>query len=385
MKRTALLLFLFSASLLGLAGGASADTCSCHIYVRSVYRWIDPWWGLECTGHCGHAHVGSSCDWAHTAGCGAMIGTVRIRHSNGSTIKNLDCPDDHQTCFRGPSGCDDGGTWGNICNADVWHCAPGGYSQGKFDCNALSDSARIHQTYTPSAVFAGACGTNWFNVLEHIVENDVGCCDDPMGYINVSAWTAEGYSSTFLSGGDQNCNGGSQGGVYPFCGKFGATLEVESFCSTTYGESGGGGGGGGGENPPPPRAAAVLNAELEKGIEEQRQALAASLPRRERQLAATPRHVVEAEVAERARKLGMRASAKSLTNLLVETAAAELARDRCRVDHPGEQAPACGDLERRLEQLDDVFQKLSGGVGIREFRSGSTGPPPEPVAPAPRH
>lgn len=102
--------------------------------------------------------------------------------------------------------------------------------------------------------------------------------------------------------------------------------------------------------------------------------------------AATPRHVVEAEVAERARVLGVQASAQALTNLLADAAIAEIARDRCRVDHPGEETPACSDQERRLEQLDAASQKLSGGVAIRDFRSGSTmyGPPPAPAAPASR-
>ena len=370
MKHIALVLFLLSAAVFGMAGTASADTCTCQIYVSSDYRWMNPWWGLECNEHCGHGYVGSSCDSLHGTGCGAMTGYVRIRHSNGATITNLNCPDNHRTCFRGPSACDDGGSWGNTCSADVWCCIPGGEWDGTWNCNALSDSGSEFQTFTSGAVFPGACGTNWFNVLEFIQEEDPFCCDDPMGYINVSTWTAEGYSTTYLSGGDQNCNGGSQGGVYPYCGSFGATLAVTSICSTTYS----------GSAPPPALESALATRPLQ-GIQEQHEALADSLARRERTLAATPRSVVETEVTERALLLGVKASVPALTDLLVESATAELARDRCQVESSGNSAAACRNLERRLASLNTKFRKLSGGLTIDEFQSGSavTGPP----APAP--
>jgi hypothetical protein len=384
MRRTQLflLLLLLTTTILGLAGTAGADTCTCDIFVYSEYRWMDPWWGLECNNHCGHGYVGSSCDSLHGTGCGAMTGFVRIRHSNGATLTNFDCPDNHFTCFRGPSACDDGGSWGNTCSADIQHCTAGGQGgDGTFDCNALSDSFSTFQSYALDATFAGACGTNWFNVLEFINENDPTCCDDPMGHINVSTWTAEGSTSTYLAGGDQNCNGGSQGGVYPHCGSFGATLRVDSNCFTTVG--GGGGGGGGGEEEPPPPAAATLAARLPAGIEAQRLALADSLDRRERALAATSRTVVEGEVTARALLLGVKAPVAALTDLLEESATAELARDRCQTERSLDAAAACRPLERRLAGLDASFRKLSGGLTVGEFRSGSTltGPPPAPAPP----
>ncbi len=219
---------------------------------------MDPWWGLECDEHCGHGYVGSSCDTAHGEGCGAMTGFVRLRHSTGSTISNRDCPDDHHTCFRGPSACDDGGAWGNACNADIWHCVPGGLGDGSWECNGLGDTLWVHQLSASGVTFAGACGSN----CEH----------------------------------------------------------------------------------------------------------------------------VEAQVAERARALGVAAPLKPLTDLLYQAETAALALDKCRVEHRAEAPPQCRDLERRREQLDGAFSRLAGGVTLQEFRSGSAlqGPPPAPAPPVRR-
>ncbi|MGH7753282.1 MAG: hypothetical protein ACREN5_10735, partial [Gemmatimonadales bacterium] len=314
-----LLLPLLGAGVLGTAADVSADTCTCDIDLWSYSRWMDPWWGLECDEHCGHCYVGSSCDTAHGEGCGAMTGYVRLRYSSGSTIRNRDCPDDHTTCFRGPSACDGGGSWGNVCSADCWHCVPGGFGDGSWECNGLRSTGWVYQLSSYDVVFAGACGTNWFNVLEYINENDPFCCDDPMGYLNVSTWTYAGSATTYLEGGDVNCNGGSQGGVYPHCGHFGATLAVVTSCFTTVSSGGGGGGGGGGDDCGPTR---ICKAQ---GVEEQRFALAESISRRERRMAEAPRERVEAEVAERARILGVNSSVKALTDLLHQAAAAALA------------------------------------------------------------
>lgn len=354
--------------ILGLAAGAGAENCTCNIQVYSTYRWMDPWWGLECNEHCGHGYVGSSCDSLHGAGCGAMTGYVRLRYSNGATISTRNCPDDHETCFRGPSACDDGGSWGNVCSADIWDCKSGGKAGGSWECDGLSDSGWVFQTSRSGVTLAGACGTNWFNVLEFIDENDPFCCDDPMGYINVSAFTAEGTRTVFLAGEDENCNGGSQGGVPPHCGRFGATLAVVTTCA-----SGTGGGGGEEDDPPPPL------------IESERQALAESVERRQRRIAELSMERVNAEVAERARGLGVKAPAPELTETLVDVGLAELDRDECRLTRWEGAEGACRVFERRLDRLAAAFKKLSGGLTPEEFRSGSAlhGPPPDPAAPQP--
>jgi hypothetical protein len=376
MRVAILTALLLAAVVLCPAAGAHADTCTCDIDLWSYSRWMDPWWGLECDEHCGHCYVDSSCDTKHGEGCGAMTGYVRLRYSSGSTIRDRDCPDDHTTvgtCFRGPSACDGGGSWGNVCSADCWDCVPGGYGDGSWECNGLRDTGWVYQLSAYGVVFAGACGTNWFNVLEYINENDPVCCDDPMGYLNVSTWTQAGSATTYLDGSDVNCNGGSQSGVYPHCGSFGATLAVVTSCFTTVG----GGGGGGGEDD-------CGTGKICDAQEEQRLALAESIPRRERTMAETPREDVEAEVAERARALGVNASVTALIELLYRAEAAALARDTCRVEHAGEEPPQCRGLARQLEELDALFGALTGGLTIQEFRSGSAvhGPPPAPAAPA---
>lgn len=366
---------LLGAAILGTAGEARADTCTCDIDLSSTSRWMNPWWALECDEHCGHGYVSSDCDTAHGQGCGAMTGNIKLRYSSGSTFRERGCSDDHWTCFRGPSACDDGGAWGNVCSADIWHCLAGGYGDGSWECNGLTDNTSVYQLGADGVTFAGACGTNWFNVLEFIQEEDPWCCDDAMGHLNVSTWTAEGWSIVYLYPGAQNCNGGSQSGVYPHCGTFGATLAVITNCFTSAGATGGGGGDGGGG----PKS---LGGLPEDEIDQQR-ALADSIARRERKLAETPRNRVESEVTERARSLGVKAAVPELVDLLFEAAIVELDRDRCQVEQP---ATTCADFQRRLGQLDARFKKLSGGVTIRDFRSGATlaGPPPAPAAPAPR-
>lgn len=373
-----LVLLAAGAAILGLAAPAEAATCTCDIEVWSDYRWMDPWWGLECDEHCGHGYVGSDCDTAHGEGCGAMTGFVRLRHPNGATIANRSCPDDHHTCFRGPSACDDGGAWGNACNADILHCVNGGYADGSFDCNALADSTWVYQLTAYGASFPGACGTNWFNVYEFIDENDPWCCDDPMGELNVSMYTAEGFNTTYLYPSAENCNGGSQGGVYPHCGKFGAQLTVFTSCSTTGAAT----------------AAATslpLDARLselgrQRPAEASRQAMIQSLERRERKLASTPREEVEVEVRERAAALGVKAPAARLTDLLHEAEAAAIARDRCQAEAEAATAAACRSFERRLARAEEAFERLAGGVTVGEFRSGSTldGGPPPPAPPPER-
>lgn len=395
-QRLVLAFLLLFGACLAAAGAARADTCTCNIDVLSSYRWMDPWWGLECNGHCGHGYVGASCDTAHGAGCGAMTGYVKLRFSNGNQIKNRNCPDDHRTCFRGPSGCDDGGSWGNVCSADIWRCVSGGESGGAWECNGLADGGLVWQLSATGVTFGGACGSNWFNVLEYIVEHDPWCCDDPMGFVNVSMYTANGTRTTYLSGSDENCNGGSQGGVYPHCGKFGATLAVVTSCYTTTSSGGGGGGGGGGEGEPLPearmsepigaKAQSGPGAALDQARRSSAEALAASLDRRETRLSTVAREEVAQQVAERAYRLGVEAPVTDLMELLAEAETTRLALDRCAVEQgvveTGGDSGACGPIEADLRGVEDRFLLLAGW-SIDEFRSGQPlyRPVPPPAAP----
>lgn len=391
----ALAFLLLFGAFLALAGTAQADTCTCNIDVFSYYRWMDPWWGLECRGHCGHGYVGSSCDTGHGAGCGAMTGYVKLRFSNGNQIANRNCPDDHRTCFRGPSGCDDGGSWGNVCNADIWHCVSGGGSGGSWECNGLADSGLVWQLSATGVRFGGACGTNWFNVLEFIDENDPVCCDDPMGFINVSMYTFNGTGTTYLSGSDQNCNGGSQGGVYPHCGRFGATLAVVTSCYTTTSSGGGGGGGGEGEPLPEVRMSEPIGAKAQSGpdaaLDQARrssaEALAASLDRRQTRLSTVAWEEVARQVAVRAYRLAIEAPVAALMELLSEAETTRLALDRCAVeqgviDAGGGSVDTCGRIEADLQSVEDRFLLLAGR-SLDEFRSGQSlyRPVPPPVVP----
>jgi len=382
VKRVLVFVFLV-LGIVGLAAGSEADdnpvapelksypVCACnYIDVWSTYRWMDPWWGLECNNHCGHGYVGSSCDTAHGAGCGAMTGYVKIRDAVGAEISSRNCPDDHATCFRGPSGCDDGGSWGNTCNADTWHCVPGGNAGGEWDCNSLTDAATVYQSSAVGVVFWDSCGAGYFNVLEKIQEEDPFCCDDFMGYLNANVPTLEGNWVTYVGTGDTNCNGGSQGGVPPHCGQFGATLAVVTSCYTTYTASTTPGFTGTVEE----NSLKSVQAQSQELTKEQRQALADSVKRRAKKMPTISKESVASEVAERAADygLGVDAPVSELTDLLIEVGYAELERDRCRVKSWGKaNLPACRKFENQLDQLSTDFQKISGGLTPKEFRTGS--------------
>lgn len=72
-------------------------------------------WGLECNNHGSHGVCSNNVDSLHSAGIGAMTGKIDLFYGGGSAKR--DCPDDHNTCFRGPAD----GEWGNVCNCDSWH------------------------------------------------------------------------------------------------------------------------------------------------------------------------------------------------------------------------------------------------------------------------
>lgn len=208
------------------AGKAAGDTCTCAFSVYSQDRWINRYWGLECNNHSSHGVCSNDVDSAHTAGIGAMTGDVDLYF--GPHHANRDCPDDHVTCFKGPSTDNE---WGNVCNCDTWHSQSYNPSIAWYGGD-LTDSALVYQLSTGYLSVAGACNEVSVSVREFIKENDPWCCDDPMGDLWVGLPLGNGYGTTSGPTSAQNCNGGSQSGAYPYCGTFGATIRVDYACST---------------------------------------------------------------------------------------------------------------------------------------------------------
>lgn len=208
---------------------SSGDTCTCALSVFSGYRWMNQWWALECNNHGSHGVCSNNVDSGHSPGTGAMTGDINLYF--GSYHQYKECPDDGTTCFHGPSTAHSG-QWGNVCNCDTWHSQyynPTGDWYG----GDLTDNAWVHQVSTPSYVsVAGSCDGAYVSVSEYIEENDPICCDDPMGTLWVSVPIANGSGNSPGQASVQNCNGGSQSGVYPNCGTFGATILVSYNCWT---------------------------------------------------------------------------------------------------------------------------------------------------------
>jgi len=216
-----------------------SQTCTCTFTLYSMNRWINRWWGLECGGHASHGVCSNNVDWSfpHTPGKGAMTGDIDLYFGGGGYHQHRSCPDDHQTCFRGPS-TQDFGEWGNVCNCDYTHSQLDN-PYGSWYGGDLTDSPAIDQLSTPWVTVGGSCNGAYVVVKEYIQEHDPGCCDDPMGDLWFAVQVADGSGVSEGQASLQNCNGGSQSGVYPYCGTFGATLRVAYICQT-YG------------TPPPP-------------------------------------------------------------------------------------------------------------------------------------
>ena len=89
------------AGTLNAITAASGDSCTCALSVYSGYRWMNRYWGLECNNHASHGVCSNNVDSAHTAGTGAMTGDINLYF--GSYHQYKECPDDHTTCFHGPS------------------------------------------------------------------------------------------------------------------------------------------------------------------------------------------------------------------------------------------------------------------------------------------
>jgi hypothetical protein len=215
-----------------------SQTCTCTLSIYSDDRWMNPWWGLEVGGHASHGVCSNDVDWSwpHGPGSGAMTGDIDIYL--GSYHQRKTCEDDHITCFHGPS-TSNPGEWGNVSSCDTWHSQF--YNPfGPFYGGALSDSLWVHQVSTPYFTVAGSCDGAHVTVSEYIKEHDPSCCDDPMGTLWATVPVSNGSGNSSAQASYQNCNGGSQSGVYPHCGTFGATIWVAYICQTN------------GTAPPPP-------------------------------------------------------------------------------------------------------------------------------------
>jgi hypothetical protein len=215
-------------------GGGSTRTdpqyCSCSLSVASKDRWVNRWWGLECNGHAGHGYCSNDLDWAHSAGAGAMTGKIELYF--GTQYRSKTCEDDHRTCFRGPipTSKSGGGHWTNVCNCDTVHSQFSNPSN-HFYGGDLADATLVQQGgFVVRA--DGPCAGQGFALHEFIKENDPVCCDDPMGTLVVFGSVGEGTTIVDLPASATNCNGGSQSGVPPYCGSFGATLRVTATCQT---------------------------------------------------------------------------------------------------------------------------------------------------------
>jgi hypothetical protein len=214
-----------------------SQTCTCTFTVYSLSRWMSPYWALECNGHGGHGYCSNDVDTAHSPGTGAMTGDLDLYFGGGAYHLHRSCPDDHYTCFHGPS-TDEPGEWGNVCSCDFWH-SQNGYPTLAWYGGALTDSLPVDQFSTPWVTVGGSCNGAYVSVKEYVQEHDPICCDDPMGDLWVTVPVADGPGFGDGQASYQNCSGGSQSGVWPNCGTFGATIRIAYICQT-YG------------TPPPP-------------------------------------------------------------------------------------------------------------------------------------
>lgn len=226
-----------TASLI-LGGSFRTDPqhCVCSATISSRDRWIGQHWALECNGHAGHGVCSSDLDWAHSPGTGAMTGTIYLHHVSGTRVR--DCPDDHRTCFKGPvPSKPGGGEWTNVCNCDTIHSQFSNPSIA-FYGGDLSHGELVTQASFSNLVSDGPCGSGGgFTVVEWIKENDPVCCDDPMGDLVAQFGLPAGAATQEAVVSAQNCNGGSQSGLPPFCGEFGATVRLTTQCETRADDS----------------------------------------------------------------------------------------------------------------------------------------------------
>ena len=208
----------------GGGGGGSNPQCRCTVRVRSKDRFVRGKLDLECGGHGGHGFCSNNVDTAiHSAGCGAMTGNIKVNF--GSAGSQLNCADDHQTCFRGPASCDGGGTWSNLCSCDSNGDLPAGVTTAdQFDPTEISQ-------YNVVLTTPGTCGTVDLVVNERIVEHDpfpFGL-DDPMGHLITTPIRPGVGTQTHIRPVSQTINRVGPRG--PYSGSFGATLKIETICT----------------------------------------------------------------------------------------------------------------------------------------------------------
>lgn len=220
-----------SAPFLETSSRTDPQHCVCSATISSRDRWMGQHWGLECNGHAGHGVCSSNLDWAHSAGTGAMTGKISLYNAGPTRVH--ECPDDHRTCFKGPvPSKPGGGEWTNVCNCDTIHSQFSNPS-APFYGGDLSHAELVTQASFGNLVSDGPCGSGGgFTVVEWIEENDPICCDDGMGDLVASFPLVDGTVTQEAAVATQNCNGGSQSGVPPFCGEFGATLRLTTQCLT---------------------------------------------------------------------------------------------------------------------------------------------------------
>ncbi|HEX9944570.1 MAG TPA: hypothetical protein VGG03_21375 [Thermoanaerobaculia bacterium] len=128
-----------------------------------------------------------------------------------------------------------------------------------------------------------------------------------------------------------------------------------------------------GEEPRSGRAKERISAQ-------ERAALAASIPRREAELAKRQREDVLVEVEKRAQEMGVRASVEELTDLLWQRAHLQIGLDKCRLGNGG--AASCRAEEKALARVEARFRDLAG-LSAREFQGGrrDTPPPADKIKP----
>lgn len=223
-----------AAPLLGEGGSTRTDPsyCRCDVTVSNYDRWMNRWWGLECACHSGHGVCSNNLDWCgiHSPGAGAMTGSISLGF--GQEWRSRGCPDDHRTCFKGPMpSTPGGGEWTNVCNCDTVHSQFSNPLAGFFGGD-VSDAPLVTQASFSGVVSDGPCFDQGMGVYEFIEEHDPVCCDDPMGTLSASLRVFDGTTTADVPASAQNCNGGSQSGVPPYCGTFGATIRIQASCQT---------------------------------------------------------------------------------------------------------------------------------------------------------
>lgn len=262
-NEAALLSLLALMAAVGTARAGTRNYCQCDdIRIYSIYRYMNgPSTGskfeLECNNHGGHGYCSGNVDSAHGAGCGAMTGSVSgylYPYYDPSTTYlssfGRSCPDDHYTCFRGPSSCDSGGSWGNTCNCDTWHSQTSNPS-GDWWWDGLGDDVDTYQVGSGWKLSGAQCSNSSLTIVHQVNEHDPICCDDPMGTAYSWVTIGEGYGSAYTSSSVQHCEDGTcgnWGSSYrvdwsncrsgtEYCGDYGAYCTSNSECCSGYCET----------------------------------------------------------------------------------------------------------------------------------------------------